>query len=391
MTSGRDLPKKVATAHIDAGRFASIEWAVQKDGQPWLRGQVGQADPLSGAPLPDKAIYRIYSMTKPVTSAIAVMLVEEGRLRLYEPLAQYISTFSRPLVLDPDGGRRPARNPITIEHLLTHRSGLSYGFLFDCPVGALYRTSDLRQSVRPLADFAETIARFPLAFEPGREWRYSVATDIMARVIEVICGKPFNEVVAERVTGPLGLKDTGFFVPESARSRVMPMFGNGNLDTMMEYPDGPQKLTPTDVSTGYPADNPQFARGGYGLFSTLDEYMIVARFLATGKAPSGEILLSRKAVEVMWTNRIPPHQLPLRYGPYPSLGYGFSLAGRVLCDPANRIGLTSIGECGWAGAASTWFFIDPAEKLTGVVMSQYLGSKVPLADDMRNAIYASLE
>ena len=234
-----------------------------------------------------------------------------------------------------------------------------------------------------------TIASLPLAFEPGTGWRYSVATDVLARVIEVVEGKPIRQVVAERVIDPLGLADTGFSVADP--SRLMPMFGNGNLDDIMNFEPGPQKLVPTDVTDMYPCDDPEFGRGGYGLFSTIDDYMQIAEFLSSGRTADGNVLLSRKAVELMWTNRIPAAQMPLMIGPVALAGYGFTLAGRVMLDPGLGFWMTSPGEFGWSGAASTFFLVDPVEDVILVVMSQFLGSKIPLADDMRNAIFSALD
>jgi CubicO group peptidase (beta-lactamase class C family) len=214
---------------------------------------------------------------------------------------------------------------------------------------------------------------------------------VLARLVEVVAGKPLPEVLSEFLFDPIGMGDTGFMVEESQRHRIMAMFGNGDLDYIMDFDDKPQSLIPTDVSVQYPADDPKFYRGGHGLFSTLDDYARLVPFLATGLAPNGERLLSRKMVELMLTNRIPPEQLPLRIGPINVAGYGFGLAGRVLIEPGAALGLTSLGENGWAGAASTYFWIDKSEDLIGIVMSQYLGSKLPLGDDIRSAVYQALD
>jgi CubicO group peptidase (beta-lactamase class C family) len=278
-----------------------------------------------------------------------------------------------------------------VEHLFSHTAGLTYGFLRKCKAAEFYRETDLRRTAGPLEKMIDTIAALPLAFEPGTQWRYSVATDVLARIIEIATGKPIQRVMEERVTGPLGLADTGYLVRESERSRVMPVFGVENLDEIMLVSPGPQQLTPVDVSSVYPMDNPHFGRGGYGLFSTIDDYRVISEFLSTGRTPAGEPLLGRKSIEMMWTNRIDVSQLPLRYDDLPMPGLGFGLAGRVMLDPGKAWNLTSRGECGWAGAASTWFMIDPREKLIAITMSQYLGSKVSLADDMRNAIYSLVD
>jgi CubicO group peptidase (beta-lactamase class C family) len=278
-----------------------------------------------------------------------------------------------------------------VEHLLTHTSGLSYGFLRKCKAAELYRKTDLRRTAGPLEHMIETIAGLPLAFEPGTEWRYSVATDVLARIVEIATGKPIQAVFSERIGEPLGLRDTGYMVRPGARDRLMPVFGTANLDDIMVFSSGQQQLTPADVSDVYPADRPDFGRGGYGLFSTIDDYAVIAQFLATGRAPSGDPLLGRKTVEWMWTNRIDPGLLPLRYDDFAMPGFGFGLAGRVMIDTGKAWCLSSEGECGWAGAASTWFMIDPREKIIAITMSQYLGSKVSLADDMRNAIYSLVD
>ncbi len=391
MPSRTDRIEQVAQRYVDSGTYPSIEWQVRLDGHEWLSGAVGEADPLNGVALPEKPIYRIYSMTKPVISAIALMLLEEGRLRLYDPVAAFIPAFRQNRIIDRDGNLTQARRAMLVEHLMTHRSGLSYGFLLDCPAGAKYRETDLRKTAGPLEDMIATIAELPLASEPGAEWRYSVSTDVLGRIVEIVEGKPLQQVVAERIVKPLGLEDTGFMVPEDKRHRVMPMFGRDDLDALQVFTEGKQELVPGDVSVSYPADNPGFARGGYGLFSTADDYMKIADFLATGTSRDGEIMLSRHMLKFMWMNRIPESQMPLAIGPVPLPGYGFSLAGRVMVDLARSVSMTGLGEFGWSGAAGTFFWIDPVENMIGVVMTQYLGSKLPLADDMRTAAYQALE
>ena len=390
MKNRSDLIAATAQAHVDSGAFASIEWNVHRDGAEWQRGAVGMADPLNGVELPEDPIYRIYSMTKPVVSAIAMMLIEEGRLHLATPVSAYVKGFGGVEVLEKGQPPRRARTAMTVAHLMTHTSGISYGFLPDCPVAKLYREAGVRRSGKTLAEMVEAISTFPVAFEPGTQWRYSEATDVLARIIEIIEDKPLNQVMRERVTSPLGLADTGYMVREEARHCLMPMFGNANIDQLMRVAPGPQQLTPADVSDGYPADDPNFGRGGYGLFSTAREYMVVAKFLGSGLTPSGEPLLSRKAVELMWRNRVPDAMRPLAIGLIQLPGYGFSLAGRVMVEPGVANVFSSPGECGWSGAASTYLIIDPKEKLHAVFMAQYLGSKIRLAEVMQNAVYQAL-
>ncbi len=210
MKNRSEMIRATAQRHVENGAFASIEWLVERDGKTWQRGTVGMADPLNNVELPDNPIYRIYSMTKPVISAIAMMLIEEGRLHLANPLAAYVPGFAGSEIVEKDGSRRKSRTPINIAHLMTHTSGLSYGFLPGCPVAKLYREARLTDNTVPLKDLVESLAGYPLAFEPGSQWRYSVATDVLARVVEIVEGKPLQQVVRDRIISPLGLKDTDY-------------------------------------------------------------------------------------------------------------------------------------------------------------------------------------
>ena len=171
----------------------------------------------------------------------------------------------------------------------------------------------------------------------------------------------------------------------------MAAFGKSDFDSMLDFDEKPQTLIAADLNNHYPSDNPAFWRGGIGLFSTIDDYAKLTSFLVHGKTAQGDPLLSRKSMQLMWTNRIPANQRPLRIGPIVLHGYGYSLAGRVMIEPGSALGLTSLGEFGWVGAASTYFWIDREEDLIGITMAQYLGSKIPLGDDIRTAVYQALE
>lgn len=387
----KDRIQTLAQSYIDRGAYSGVEWLVHRGGTEWARGRVGMADALSGTEMPEKPIYRIYSMTKPLVSAAAMMLFERGMFRLYEPVAAYLPEFREMEVIEQDGTRRAAKRPILIENLLTHRSGLSYGFLENCPAGQLYKNTGILSGSISLQQMVEKIAELPLAFEPGTAWRYSVSTDVLARLLEVVTGEPLPKIIDDLIIAPLGLRDTGYVIRPEDRGRIMQMFGTHDLDAILNITGEPQTLKAADVSGDYPVDNPDFGRGGHGLYSTLDDYMAAARFLGSGLAPSGERLLSSKTIDMMWTNRVPENQRPLMIGPVAFPGYGYGLAGRVMVDMGQGMSLTSLGESGWAGAASTYFWIDRSEDLYGVVMSQYLGAVLPLADDIRMAVYQALD
>lgn len=381
----------IANKHINQGSISGVEWLVKRKGEVWAQGSAGYSDALNQVKMPELPIYRVYSMTKPVVSVVALMLVEQGKLRLFDPVAAYLPEFAKMTVLSADGKTSPSKSPMIIEHLLTHRAGLSYGFLTGSPVSEFYRSSNINSAKTSLEQAIKTIAEFPLAYEPGSQWQYSVATDVLARVIEVILERPLQEILSEMIFQPLGMVDTGFMIPEAERSRLMAMFGKSDLNELMNFDDKPQTLIPADLSAEHPVDNADFCRGGYGLYSTIEDYSRLTDFLVSGISSTGERLLSRKTIELMWTNRIPDSQLPLRVGPIYLAGYGFGLAGRIMLDTGKGYGLTSNGEFGWAGAASTYFWIDHEEDIIGITMAQYLGSKIPLGDDIRNAVYQALD
>lgn len=383
--------KDCAEKLVAQGAFSGIEWLINKGDETWARGQAGQLDGLSGTPMPKKPIYRIYSMTKPIVSVAALMLMERMKLRLFDPVAAYIPSFAQMDVLEPDGSTRRMRGMMILEHLLTHQAGLSYGFLVDCPVGQRYTQLEIMPASVSLAEKIDILSEQPLAFDPGTNWRYSVATDVVARVLEVVEGKPIGAILKELIFDPLGMSETGFMVPESERHRVMAMFGEEDLNRIMIFGPPPQTLRPAGQDDIYPADKPDFGRGGHGLFSTIDDYMKFVRLLKTGRGQDGERLLSRKTMEMMSENRINPRIMPLFIGPILMPGYGYGLTGRVMLNTGAAYGLTSVGEWGWAGAASTYFWLDPKEDVEGIVMSQYLGSIVPLGDDLRVATYQALE
>jgi len=380
----------VAKRFVDCGALSGVEWKILRGGEDWAAGRYGMSDALNGVEMAEVPIYRIFSMTKPVVSAVAMMLIEQGHLRLFDMLAAYLPEFRNMEVLQADGSLTPAL-PITIEHLLTHRAGFSYGFVLDCPIGQIYREMDLRDASRSFADLIDEIAQQPLAFQPGSQWRYSMATDVLARVLEVVLDQSLPEILQDFVFAPLGLENTGFSVAAENQSRIMAVFGRSNLDEAMLYDDQPQTLVPAQMQLDHPSADPAFYRGGMGLFSTVDDYAVIAQFLQNGSAPSGQRLLSTKAVELLWKDRIPDSQKPLMIGPFPLAGYGWGLAGRVMTNLEQAAMITEQGECGWAGAASTFFWIDNKNDLIGVVMAQYIGSKVPIGEDFQTAVYQALD
>lgn len=389
--SRHDRIAQVAARYTAAEKYSGVEWLVEHRGSRIAEGRAGYADAAARTAIPDGAIYRIYSMTKPVVSVMALMLMEQGRLRLFDPVSTFDPAFANLQVLSPSGRLAPAERPLLVEDLFTHRAGFTYEFITGCHIAHLYREQEISSDgLCTLEEMMERLAELPLAFQPGTAFRYSVATDVLAHVVERAAERPLGELLREHVFGPLGMQDTGFMVPDHQRDRLMPMFGVTDVSDLAPLHPRPHKLTHADVSSMYPCDRPDFRRGGHGLFSTVEDYARFARMLLSGRDPEGDMLLARKTVEMMRANRIPPHQLPLTIGMNPLPGYGWGLGVRVMLDTGQAVSLTGVGELGWAGAASTYFFVDPAEELTGVFMTQYLGGTLPLNDDLRVAAYQML-
>jgi CubicO group peptidase (beta-lactamase class C family) len=389
----RDRIAQAAQRYIDNKTFAGIEWLIERRGEELARGQCGYADPAAKKPIPKNALYRIYSMTKPITSVMALILIEQGKLRLYDMLPQFDRRFAQMTVLSPSGQIAPAQRPITVEDLLTHRAGFTYEFIPGCQIAHHYQVAEISGDGRiSLDEMMRRLSEIPIAFQPGSQFRYSVATDVLAHVIEKAAGRGIDELMKEYIFDPLGMTDTAYFVPNDKRNRLMPMFGITDITELAPLKPRPQELTPANVDDMYPSDMPgAFRRGGHGLFSTLDDYARFARMLLNGKAPDGKPILSRKMVEAMRANRIPASQLPLTIGAQVLAGYGWGLGVRVMIDTGQAMSLTGDGELGWAGAATTYFWVDPKEELTGVVMTQYLGAMLPMTDDVRVAAYQLID
>jgi len=384
----------LAEQYTSTRKFASIEWLVEQRGREIARGQSGHLDADAKTKLPPSPIYRIYSMTKPVVSVMALILIEQGKLRLYDFLPQFDAAFANMRVLLPSGQLSPAERPITVEDLLTHRAGFTYEFISGCHIAALYDAARVTIDGHcSLEEMMKRLAPIPLAFQPGTKWRYSVCVDVLAHVIERAARKPLDELLKTYLFDPLGMTDTAFFVPKAKQSRLLPMYGETDVKALSPIDPPPHELKladPRSVNEMYPSDLTTFRRGGHGLFSTTDDYARFARMLLDGKAPDGKPILSRKMIEMMRANRLPPEQLPLQIGLQTLPGYGWGLGVRVMIDTGKSLVLTGSGELGWSGAASTYFWVDPAEAMIGVVMTQFFGAMLPMVDDLKTAAYQML-
>jgi CubicO group peptidase (beta-lactamase class C family) len=306
------------------------------------------------------SIFRIYSMTKTITSVALMMLVEEGRVSLEDPLSRYLPGFDHPYVLG-SSGRRPASRAVTIHDLLTHTAGYPAGVKGDDEaVKAMERIDP--HGAADLKDFAARMSRVDLAADPGTRFGYDGASlELIARVVEVASGKRFSEFLNSRIFQPLGMADTGFRVPPAQRSRVVDittMGDNGHL----RIADGPSAIHPGEPLNRYDS-------GAGGLYSTVADYARFARMLLDGGTVDGKPLLGRKTVELMMRNHLGMLNPPVtQFSP----AEGFGIGGSVVLDTARRGQLGSDGQYGWTGAASTYYTIDPKEHLVAILFLQHL-------------------
>lgn len=373
----------VMQSHIDKGVVAGLNVAIARKGKLVHFEQLGVMDKESQKPMAPDTIFRLYSMTKPVVSTALMMLYEQGHFHLIDPVSKFIPAFKNVKVLEVDsnGERKESalQRPITIRDLFTHTAGLTYDFLLNSPVAEMYQEAGLaHKSSRPLDALIDELARMPLAYQPGTRWHYSYGIDVLAQIIQVITNKPLGDFLADAIFKPLNMQDTGFRVPENKHQRVATMYGLPDITdpymTVLKAFEAWQQgfNEKIDVSVSYPLDDPNWARGGSGLFSTTMDYLRFTQMLLNGGELDGVRLLSRKTLELMHSNHLPASLMPLELGGVYLSGYGFGLGSRVMVNVAESQKPGSVGEFGWSGAAKTYFWVDPVEELIGVFMTQYM-------------------
>ena len=369
-------------AYVDDGRVAGVMTMVARRGQVVHWAAAGLRDVAAGDPLEPDDIFRIYSMTKPITSVATMMLVEEGKVALDDPVARFIPEFGDVMVLTDAGERAAPDRPMTVEHLLTHTSGLTYGFFGDSPVDRAYRESDFFTSAAGLDDFARQAAGLPLLASPGERWNYSISTDILGRVVEVASGQPLDAFFRARITQPLGMDDTAFVVPAGKRDRFTGHYAqqDGALQLVDSPADGEYTRTPGWLS------------GGGGLTSTASDYIRFAQMLLQDGRLGDTRILAPETVQMMRMNRLPETLAPIQLGTYLSRGYGFGLGFAVVMDADSSPEPDNDGVFRWAGAANTFFWIDPAEELIGMVWTQLNPfAAYDLEREFQTLVYEALE
>ncbi len=346
------------------------------------------ADRDRGVAMAPDTVVRLYSMTKPLTSVALMMLYEEGRFQLDDPIAAMLPDFAEMVVwAGPDRPSVPAERAITYRDLLTHTSGLTYGFMNATPVDAMYRQAglDFQTSPSTLGEVVAQAARMPLLSQPGTRWNYSIATDVLGHLVSLHAGEPFEDVLTRRVLRPLGMTDTGFHVTAGQRARFAANYGRGR--------DG-QAVLSDDPATSIFLE-PRLASGGGGLVGTAGDYMRFCRFLLGRGQLDGVRLLGRKTLALMMSNHLDGDMASMgqaRFSESTYTGIGFGLGFSVMIDPARAQIVGTPGECAWGGAASTAFWVDPAEDMAVVFLTQLSPSSTyPLRRELRVLTYAALD
>ncbi len=378
--------------YVDDGRLSGWQVVVSRHGKRVHSSTYGLRDKEAGLPVEPDTIWRIYSMTKPITTVIAMQLFEEGRLALNDELRRYLPEFDDMQVYRSGTADKPVTVPATEQirlwHLMSHTSGLTYGFTKYNAVDEMYRLagSDFAQPKgMDLTSLCELWSTMPLMFEPGTSWNYSVATDVLGRVIEVITGQTLDEVFRERVLDPLGMTDTDWWAKDADRLAALyvPLPGTGQAFRYDEIGKGATHA-------------PSWFGGGGGLVSTAHDYDRFTQMLLRGGELDGRRILGSRTLRYMAQNHLPGAQqlTALARGQFAETAYdgmGFGLGFGVLVDPVAYKVPASAGEFTWGGAASTAFWVDPVEQITAAFYCQLLPSSTyPIRTELRQLVYTSL-
>ena len=384
--------------YVDSGKLPGCLTAVLRKGRLVYMNCCGFADPQAARPIEPDTVFRIHSMTKPIVTAAAMTFFEEGRFQLDDPLARFLPEFAGARVWvegEGDTMRTEASSePIKIWHLMTHTAGLVYGARNSTPVGAMCRAAGIDFSKRNDATLAGTVralAALPLRWQPGTRWEYSVATDVLGRLVEVLAGQPLDEVLRERIFTPLGMHETGFALKDGQLARFAALFNakNDSKGDSLELAEAP------DENASHAREVTLFSGGG-GLISTAGDYLRFAEAMRNKGVLARTRILGRRTVELMTINQLPGNSDLAGMGtPVHSEtsyeGIGFGLGFSVVLDPATAKAACSAGEIAWGGAASTAFWVDPHEAMTVVFLTQVMPSSTyPIRRELRSLVYQAL-
>lgn len=376
-------------AEVDQQFLPGVSIALLRGREVVDRFCYGFADREAGVSLREDHIFRVFSNTKLVTSCAVMMLLEQGRIKLDDPIETYLPELGGLQVLRPGATRlddtEPAKSAITIRHLMTHTSGLSYGVFDPGSVQfAAYNKLGVSDPTKPLADMIKTLSALPLSFHPGTQWEYSVATDVLARLLEVVSGKSFGEVLSSRIFEPLGMVDTDFWVPEAKRDRFCALYVGASL--LDPSKPGLTRLDDKPYPGAYTRKMPRESGGG-GLVCTLGDMVRLLQSLI----PGGPTLLKAQTIELMFRNQL-PRGLCVQFPNVPRFEHrGFGLGSAVAIGAAAGEPAEVIGESSWGGLAGTLWWINPRIGIAAVLMTQrYFGIGNPYSYEFKRQGYRAL-
>ncbi len=389
------MPAYFKENYIDTGKLPCMGLLVSRGGEIAHESYTGSTEMGGKEPINAETIFRIYSMTKPITTLAIMMLLEECKIRLDHPVSRYIPEYRNAMVWD--GGtaaapklRKPDRE-MTVLDLVTHTSGLTYGFLFQDETDEIYRNSKVGHPKDTLQDMARQIGQLPLAFSPGTEWRYSHSIDVLGALVEIISGQPLDEFFRERIFGPLSMDDTDFWVPPEKIHRLMACYQKDAKtgETTLADPGG--------AASKLYAKRPNLLNAGGGLASTMRDYHRFALMLMRGGTLGGARIISPKTWEFMRQNHLPENQTMRGMGrsaftEVMADGVGFGLGGSVVTDIVQTRQPGSDGTFSWGGLASTFFWIDPEEELIAIQATQLMPSSTyPMRMQFQQLVYAAID
>jgi CubicO group peptidase (beta-lactamase class C family) len=370
--------RSVLQSHIDNQRIPGAIAVVALGDHVEVFESLGRLDPAAGTPMQDDAIFRMYSMTKPLVSLAALMLAEEGRLQMGDAVSKYLPEFANQKVAVDEGGKvrlEPARREATVHDLLRHTAGLTYEFLGNDAVQLQYEEADVVDRSRTNAEFCKVLAAIPLASQPGSCWQYSRATDVLGALLEIVSGQPLGRLLQERILGPLGMKDTAFSVPRDQWHRIAEPFAND--------PDTGQAVTMMDAR-----EVPKFESGGGGLLSTAADYIRFLQFMRNRGTLQGTRLVSRKTIEWMTSDHVGTTSVN---GDLLLPGYGFGLGFSVRLASGLAPQPGSPGQYFWSGIGGTSFLVDPAEDLFAMLLTQGPNQRIFFRNLFRHLVYAAVD
>jgi CubicO group peptidase (beta-lactamase class C family) len=372
----------VMQAYIDQGKLAGTLIMVARNGQIAYINAQGMMDKEAKKPMREDTIFRIYSMTKPITAVAAMTLWEQGKFHMNDPISNYLPEFEKMKVYVSGAGEEmiveDANQPIRVIDLFTHTAGFSYGFT-GSEVDNLYRKLLQKPDELKRSNILSKVADLPLSHQPGTAWQYGVSTDILGFLVEKISGKKLGDYLQETVFGPLEMQDTGFFVPADKVDRFAQIYTANKQG---------QTVVMKNEPLGDFLSDPDIHNAGGGMVSTLHDYFTFAQMLLNGGEINGTRILGRKTVEYLTSNHLPENLIPFEAK---SPGEGFAMAMSVTVDPNMSLFMNSKGTYGWAGLASTHFRIDPEEKLIVIAMAQFMPTAFHrYNEDLRNLVYQAL-